>query len=431
MDGHAKGAVLGRVTLRLPRLGETMEEARVVAWLVEPGQAFGRGDVLLEVETDKTAVEVPALADGTLVETLVEPGDTVALEQPIARVEQEGADDEAPDEEEHAPAPEPGPRSSEEAGGDDAEAGDGALKSRPRVEPGARPVASPAARAEARRAGIDLAGVEGTGRRGRITAEDVRAASSAAPATSMSGAIAIHRRGSGPPVALFHGLFDDARGWRMIPGRLKAAGHEALAFDLPGHGASEATAESFEEAASLLHDALVREVPKGPIRLAGHSLGAALAARVAGRLGSRAGGLTLIAPAGLGPRISEEFIEGMSAARTAPALARAIALLDGGPLSQDAMAEEAERHAAGIAPRTALARAVASDGFQQIDLRAEIAALSCPIACLWGTADRVLDWRDVQHLPASARIHLVPGAGHLPHHAEPALAAELIAGGEV
>ena len=346
-------------------------------------------------------------------------------------MEQEGAEDEEAGEERLAPAPEPGPRSSEDDGGESSNTDAETLTSEPRAEPGSKPAASPAARKAARDAGVALSTIKGTGRRGRVTAEDVRAASSVAPVPATPGAIAVHCRGDGPPVALYHGLFDDARGWRMIPGRLKAAGHKALSFDLPGHGASEATAESFEEAASLLHDALVREVPKGPIRLAGHSLGAALAARVAGRLGPRAGGLTLIAPAGLGPRISEEFIEGMSAARTAPALARAIALLDGGPLSQDAMAEEAERHAAGIAPRTALARAVASDGFQQIDLRAEIAALSCPIACLWGTADRVLDWRDVQHLPASARIHLVPGAGHLPHHAEPALAAELIAGDEV
>ena len=75
------------VILTLPRLGETMEEARVTEWLVAPGQAFRRGDVLLEVETDKTVVEVPALQDGRLVAHLVAPGDMVALGAPIAEIE--------------------------------------------------------------------------------------------------------------------------------------------------------------------------------------------------------------------------------------------------------------------------------------------------------------------------------------------------------
>lgn len=49
-----------RLTLPMPRLGETMEEATIADWLVQPGQSFKRGDPLLEVETDKTMVEYPA-----------------------------------------------------------------------------------------------------------------------------------------------------------------------------------------------------------------------------------------------------------------------------------------------------------------------------------------------------------------------------------
>ena len=54
--------------LKMPRMGETMDEGKLLAWLVEPGQPFKRGDAILEVETDKTIVEYPALGDGTLVE---------------------------------------------------------------------------------------------------------------------------------------------------------------------------------------------------------------------------------------------------------------------------------------------------------------------------------------------------------------------------
>ena len=65
-----KGAGVGVVDLPLPRLGETMEEGRIVAWLKQPGDKFRRGEILLEVETDKTVVEVPALQDGTMIEHL-------------------------------------------------------------------------------------------------------------------------------------------------------------------------------------------------------------------------------------------------------------------------------------------------------------------------------------------------------------------------
>ncbi|MFY8098899.1 MAG: biotin/lipoyl-containing protein, partial [Allorhizobium sp.] len=78
--------------LRLPRLGETMEEGRIVRWLKQPGDAYRRGEVLLEVETDKTTVEVPALEDGSLIAHLAEPGAMVPVEAPIATI----AGDEAP-----------------------------------------------------------------------------------------------------------------------------------------------------------------------------------------------------------------------------------------------------------------------------------------------------------------------------------------------
>jgi pyruvate dehydrogenase E2 component (dihydrolipoamide acetyltransferase) len=87
---------MGRLTITLPRLGETMEEARVLDWRVAPGMDFGRGDVLLEVETDKTVVEVPALEAGRLVAQLVAPGETVALDQPIAEIDRAGRAEAAP-----------------------------------------------------------------------------------------------------------------------------------------------------------------------------------------------------------------------------------------------------------------------------------------------------------------------------------------------
>ncbi len=151
---------MGVIRITLPRLGETMEEARVTTWLKAPGDSFRRGDVLLEVETDKTVVEVPALQDGRLLEQLVGPGETVALDEPIAMVDVDGAADAAgtpPD----AAAPNPGPPAA--------------------PNPTAPPVAatglraSPLARRLGREGGLDLSTIVGTGRRGRIMAADVRA----------------------------------------------------------------------------------------------------------------------------------------------------------------------------------------------------------------------------------------------------------------
>jgi pyruvate dehydrogenase E2 component (dihydrolipoamide acetyltransferase) len=69
---------------------------------------------------------------------------------------------------------------------------------------------------------------------------------------------------------------------------------------------------------------------------------------------------------------------------------------------------------------------MAQDGLQQIDITADLANLACPVSVIFGTADRILHWQDIAHLPAHVACHLVHGAGHLPHLAAPGLIARLI-----
>lgn len=383
---------MGRVILTLPRLGETMEEARVTAWLVAPGEAYKRGDVLMEVETDKTVVEVPAMADGTLATQLVTEGETIALDQPFAEVDQEGAADVVA---EVAPVAVPEPVAAPVAVAVVPQAGQDLR-------------ASPAARAAARRAGVDLALVPGTGRNGRVTAEDVRGHGGST--------------GAAGTVVLLHGLFDSAKGWRDLPLRLGRMGLSVHAPDLPGHGASLAPAQSVEAMA----DQLIADLPAGPLALVGHSLGAALAVRLARRLGSRVTRLVLIAPAGVGARINADFLDGMLAAETTAALVRALSLLDAGTLSDVAQAEELARLATRREGLSGLVRSLAHAGMQQIDVTADLGQLACPVSVVWGTADRILDWQAVAGLPSQVAIHLVRGAGHLPHLAAPALVPALL-----
>ena len=228
--------------------------------------------------------------------------------------------------------------------------------------------------------------------------------------------------GDAATLVLLHGLFDSAKGWRDLPRRMRAAGDAVLTPDLPGHG-SAATVASLDAAVKQR----TARMPPGPLRLPGHSPGAVLAVRLALGLGSRVERMVLSAPTGLGPRINSDFIGGMPAAGTPAALARARALSGTGPLSALALASELDRLRAERAGHAALAGLSARDGFQQIDIAGDLARLTRPIAVLFGTGDRILDWHDVANLPPAAVIHLICGSGHLPHLAAPDLVPSLVA----
>jgi pyruvate dehydrogenase E2 component (dihydrolipoamide acetyltransferase) len=149
--------------LTMPKLSDSMADAVILRWLKSPGEAFARGDGLIEVETDKATVVYEAEWDGTLDSILVPEGGTAAVGQPIATVANgEGAI--AVREEPPAPAAET------------PVTGDGA--------PERRPNASPVARRTAVELGVSLHRIVGTGPGGRITAEDVAKAAADAPATA-------------------------------------------------------------------------------------------------------------------------------------------------------------------------------------------------------------------------------------------------------
>ncbi|MEQ8486869.1 MAG: 2-oxoglutarate dehydrogenase complex dihydrolipoyllysine-residue succinyltransferase [Pseudomonadales bacterium] len=152
--------------IKAPSFPESISEGTVAGWLKAPGEAVQRDDVLVEIETDKVVLEVVAPADGTLVEILAAEGETVTSEEVVGRFEAGAvsADSgEAPDAEsaDHAPT------------GSTAPTG-GAAKSGAHSDgPPAEVSASPAARKMADEHGVDIRRVEGSGRSGRITKEDV------------------------------------------------------------------------------------------------------------------------------------------------------------------------------------------------------------------------------------------------------------------
>lgn len=72
----------------VPKWGVTMDEARLVMWLKQVGDAVKVDDPVAEMETDKANAEIESQVAGTLVERLVEEGASVEPGQPIARVEE-------------------------------------------------------------------------------------------------------------------------------------------------------------------------------------------------------------------------------------------------------------------------------------------------------------------------------------------------------
>ena len=70
----------------MPRLSDTMEEGKIVRWCKAPGDMVLKGEVLLEIETDKSVIDVESEAEGTLLEILAQEGDTLKCGEPIARI---------------------------------------------------------------------------------------------------------------------------------------------------------------------------------------------------------------------------------------------------------------------------------------------------------------------------------------------------------
>jgi len=78
---------MARIPIEMPKLGYDMETGKVGGWLKQVGDEIARGDVIAEIETDKSTVEMEATAGGTLSEIVHEAGAEVAVGETIAWLE--------------------------------------------------------------------------------------------------------------------------------------------------------------------------------------------------------------------------------------------------------------------------------------------------------------------------------------------------------
>ena len=135
--------------VKVPQLSESVAEATLLQWKKKPGEAVAQDEILIEIETDKVVLEVPAPSAGVLSEIIVADGGTVVAEQVIAKIDSEGKATVAAAPKATAPASAPAPA---------------ALKGT---------IAAPSAAKLMAENNLNAAQVSGTGRDGRVTKGDV------------------------------------------------------------------------------------------------------------------------------------------------------------------------------------------------------------------------------------------------------------------
>jgi len=349
--------------ITMPKWGLAMEEGMVVDWLAEEGSSVEAGQDILEIETTKITNVYEAPAAGTLRRRIVSEGETVPV---------------------------------------------GALLGL---------LADPAVADSELDAFVERFNADFS-----VKAAEAEAASPK-PETVVAGDVSINylRMGSegGTPLVLVHGFGGDLNNWLFNQPAL-AEQHDVVALDLPGHGRSgkevgRGDAASLTRVLGDFLDAVGIE----RAHLVGHSLGGAVALLFAMQNPARVAGLTLIAPAGLGPEIDIDFVEGFIAAGRRKEMRDVLAHLVADPelISRDMINDVLKYKRLDGVDRALrrLADSLFPSGRQaSLDLD-DLAKVSAPIQVIWGAEDRILPASQADSLPERIEVRRLQGVGHMPH----------------
>ena len=350
-------------SITMPKWGLTMTEGKVVGWLKREGQDFAPGEEILEIETTKITNTVEASEAGTLRRIVAGPGATLPVGALLAVVAPQTVSDAEID-----------------------------------AFVAEFAVVEPAAAAEGQAETAAPREIDAGGRRLRYLEMG---------------------EGAGTPIVMIHGFGADLNTWMFTQPAL-SEDRRTIALDLPGHGGSikDVGAGDPDTMAEVL-DAAQQALGIGRAHFVGHSMGGAIAALAALRHPQHAASLTLIASAGLGPEINAGFIEGFIGAKRRREATQVVGELVHDPaLISRAMVEDMLRYKRldGVeAALTTIARAWFAEGQQHLELAGRLAELAIPAQVIWGREDRILPVAHAEAMAVRFPVHILGGAGHLPH----------------
>jgi 2-oxoglutarate dehydrogenase E2 component (dihydrolipoamide succinyltransferase) len=201
------------IELKIPEVGESVQEALLAQWLKKDGESVRKDEVLLVIETEKVTLEIAAPADGVL-RILVPEGETVRIGAVVAKIEEAAGEEKVVEGEKLREKPEKGYEEESEAQelktpGPAAEPAPVPREQKavePRVEEASsKPIISPSVRSLAEQRGVDLSGVAPTGPGGRITEGDVLLHLEQAARASETRAADLAREAPGPVTGVSFG----------------------------------------------------------------------------------------------------------------------------------------------------------------------------------------------------------------------------------
>ena len=234
----------------------------------------------------------------------------------------------------------------------------------------------------------------------------------------------------GIPVLLLHGFGADMNGWLFNQGDL-AENATVYALDLPGHGKSvkDVGDGSIASMASVV-SAFMNELSIQAVHLVGHSMGAAIALKVAADDNQAVASLTLIAPAGLGEDINTDFLEGYISAKRQKHLKPVLEqLVDDKSLISNDMMEDVFKFKRIDGVTDGLKKIVESNfpgGRQVLSLRTSLSDLTMPVSVIWGKNDQIITSTHADALPDHVSVSIIDQSGHVPQMENAAKVNELI-----
>ena len=348
----------------MPKWGLAMQEGLLAAWHIEEGATVAKGQEIADIETSKIANVFESPVSGIVRRRVAGEGDNLPVGALLAVVA-------------------------------DADAADADLDAFVK-EFEDRFAAEMAARATEKGPEPENADVDGQRIRFLVTGE-----------------------GDAAPVVMVHGYGGDLNNFLFNQPPL-AEDRKVYAIDLPGHGGStKDVGEGTVESLSAVVVGFLKSQGIAKAHLVGHSLGGAVVLLTALDHPEQVASVTLLCPAGLGPDISMEYINGFIDSSRRKKLEPILQMLVVKPeMVTGEMIEDVlkfKRLDGVDAALKKLRDAVFPGGKQALSLKDRVASAKVPIQVIWGGQDKIVPAKHAEGLPSSVKTTIFDDAGHLAH----------------